>query len=50
MKKFKHIPTGTEFDNRKQAILIMGRPKYLQALRNREFIFYSNVQLDSDKR
>lgn len=49
MKKFIHIPSGTEFDNRKQAILVMGRPRYKQALKNREFLFYSYTPQQSKK-
>lgn len=34
-----HIPTGLEFENRKQAVLLMGQKRYRKALKNREFLF-----------
>lgn len=32
-----HTPSGIVFENRKQAILCMGRGKFDRALKNREF-------------
>ena len=34
-----HIPTGLQFENRKQAVLLMGQKRYRKALKNREFLF-----------
>lgn len=36
---FKHIPTGLFFQNRKQAIILMGHKRYNAALKNKEFVF-----------
>lgn len=39
---FIHKPTNLKFENRKQAILLMGTSRYNKALKNREFDF--NIQ------
>lgn len=39
MSEFKHIPSGVVFDNRKQAVKVMGRSRYLKALDKCEFEF-----------
>lgn len=36
---FIHTPTGVYFDNRKQAVVIMGQKRYKQFLYNGEFNF-----------
>ena len=36
---FKHIPSGVTFENRKQAITLMGRKLYKRALFNGDFEF-----------
>jgi hypothetical protein len=36
---FKHIPTNLTFENRKQAISVMGTSRYNRALKNKEFLF-----------
>lgn len=36
---FKHTPTGLQFENRKQAIILMGHKRYCAALKNKEFVF-----------
>lgn len=36
---FKHTPTGLTFENRKQAIVLMGHKRYNSALKNKEFVF-----------
>lgn len=36
---FIHEPTGIKFENRKQAIVLMGRKRYKEALADSEFIF-----------
>ena len=43
-----HIPTGLEFENRKQAVILMGQTRYRKALKNREFLFpnYYNDKKD----
>lgn len=38
---FRHTPSNLLFENRKQAISVMGRKRYLLALKNREFDFSS---------
>lgn len=37
---FKHIFTGLIYNNRKEAVRVMGQSRYNRALKNREFIFY----------
>ena len=39
---FIHKPTQLKFENRKQAILVMGTSRYNKALKNREFDFSEN--------
>ena len=34
---FKHSKSGIIFENRKQAVLLLGQNRYKRALRNREF-------------
>lgn len=34
---FKHIGTGIVFENRKQAIILMGETRYKRFLKNKEF-------------
>lgn len=36
---FIHKPTNLKFENRKQAISVMGTSRYNKALRNKEFDF-----------
>lgn len=36
---FTHKPTGTFFENRKNAIIIMGHKRYCQSLKKKEFDF-----------
>lgn len=36
---FTHLPSKLVFENRKQAIIAMGRKRYRKALANREFLF-----------
>lgn len=36
---YTHIPTGLTFENRKQAVMLMGQKRYRKALKNREFLF-----------
>lgn len=36
---FKHIYTGIIYNNRKEAVRIMGQSRYKKALANKEFIF-----------
>ena len=36
---FKHIPSNLTFENRKQAIIVMGQKRYKEALKNKEFKF-----------
>lgn len=36
---FIHKPTNLKFENRKQAIQVMGTSRYNKALKNREFLF-----------
>lgn len=36
---FIHLPSGTKFENRKQAIITMGTSRYNKALANFEFDF-----------
>ena len=38
---FKHKPSNLTFDNRKQALLVMGQKRYNAALAKREFDFQS---------
>ncbi len=38
---FVHIPTKLTFENRKQAIKVMGQKRYNAALAKREFDFQS---------
>lgn len=37
---FKHKFTGIIYNNRKEAVRVMGQCRYKRALRNREFEFY----------
>lgn len=39
---FIHKPTNLKFENRKQAIQVMGTKRYNVALKNKEFDFNSN--------
>lgn len=39
---FKHIPSGVTFENRKQAILVMGHIRYKKALASKDFLFENN--------
>ncbi len=39
-----HKPTGIKFENRKQAIEIMGHTRYNKFLKNKEFIFIDNQE------
>lgn len=34
---FKHKQTGVHFENRKQAVILMGQTRYKQFLSNEEF-------------
>lgn len=34
---FIHKPTNTYFDNRKNAIIVMGHRRYCKALKNKDF-------------
>lgn len=34
---FTHTPTNTYFENRKNAIIVMGHGRYNKALKNKEF-------------
>lgn len=36
---FIHKPTNLKFENRKQAIQVMGTSRYNRALKNKEFLF-----------
>lgn len=36
---FTHTPSGTTFENRKQACQVMGQCRYRKALKNGEFSF-----------
>ena len=36
---FKHKKTGIKFDNRKQAVILMGQSRYRRFLKDREFEF-----------
>lgn len=36
---FKHTYTGVIFNNRKEAVRVMGQSRYRKALRNHEFEF-----------
>ena len=36
---FRHLPTGLEFENRKQAMVLMGKKRYCKALEKKEFDF-----------
>lgn len=36
---FIHKPTNTAFENRKQAISVMGTSRYNRSLKNKEFEF-----------
>lgn len=36
---FTHLPSKLVFENRKQAIIVMGKKRYNLALANREFLF-----------
>lgn len=36
---FIHKPSNLRFENRKQAIQVMGTSRYNKALKNREFLF-----------
>ena len=42
---FKHKKTGIKFDNRKQAVILMGQSRYRRFLKVREFDF----EQDTDK-
>lgn len=39
-----HKSTGIKFENRKQAIEIMGHTRYNRFLKNKEFIFIDNQE------
>lgn len=45
---FKHTPTGLLFENRKQAIILMGHKRYCAALKNKEFVFPDNDHKEED--
>lgn len=36
---YTHKPTGLTFENRKQAVILMGQSRYRRALKNHEFDF-----------
>lgn len=36
---FKHVTTGVIFNNRKEAVKLMGQSRYKKALANHEFVF-----------
>lgn len=44
---FKHKPSNLTFDNRKQALLVMGKKRYNRALSNREFDFQASPDVDN---
>jgi hypothetical protein len=39
---FIHKGTGIKFENRKQAVILMGQTRYNKFLKNNEFIFLSD--------
>lgn len=43
---FIHIPTQLKFENRKQAIQVMGTKRYNIALKKKEFDFKTEVKKD----
>ena len=36
---FVHLPSGVVFENRKQAVICMGKARYVKALSDRQFYF-----------
>lgn len=41
---FIHKPTNLQFENRKQAITVMGTSRYNKALKNKEFDFNAETK------
>ena len=46
---FTHIPSGVVFQNRKEAVKVMGQRRYRYALRNRQFNFPNWTEIPLSK-
>ena len=49
IKMFTHIPSGVVFQNRKEAVKVMGQRRYRYALRNRQFNFPNWTEIPLSK-
>lgn len=47
---FIHKPTGQAFENRKQAIILMGHARYNKFLRQGDFIFINDPEHTDKKK